>query len=116
MLVTIVFFCALYLTISNWNDALSFMQSIPNSFGIGKMPLVRGSCATREKQKCSECMRPYTMVDRIPNQVRHANRLVGVINIDCMLNLQMDRNSFGRLCQLLKQRGVLTDVKYISVE
>ena len=91
------------------------MQSIPNSFGIEKMPPVRGSAA-REKQKCSECMRPYTMLDRIPNQVRHANRLVGVTDIDCMLNLQMDRNTFGRLCQLLKQRGGLTDVKCVSVE
>lgn len=37
-------------------------------------------------------------------------------DIDCISNFRMDRNTFGRLCLLLKQLGELKEGKYVSVE
>lgn len=41
---------------------------------------------------------------------------MGVTDIDCMSNLRMDKNTFGKLCSLLRQVGVLHDGKYVKVE
>lgn len=56
------------------------------------------------------------MIDRIPHQIRHLNRIVGLTNVDCVANLRMDRNTFGKLCSLLRELGGLRDGKYVSVE
>ncbi|XP_042067096.1 uncharacterized protein LOC121810376 [Salvia splendens] len=44
------------------------------------------------------------------------NRLVSVSDIDCLVNLRMDRNTFGRLCLLLKEVGGLRNGRYVYVE
>lgn len=56
------------------------------------------------------------MIARIPTQVKHLTRLVGVTDDDCIANLRMDQNCFGRLVLLLRQVGGLVDEKYVSVE
>lgn len=71
---------------------------------------------TARKRKRSENVLPYSMIERIPTQVKHLNRMVLVSDADCILNLRMDRNSFGRLCFLLKHLGGLADGKWVSVE
>ncbi|KAL8486518.1 hypothetical protein ACS0TY_023272 [Phlomoides rotata] len=43
-------------------------------------------------------------------------RLVGWSDSDCMENLRMDRNTFGRLCLMLKNLGGLTEGKFVSIE
>ncbi|XP_042029930.1 uncharacterized protein LOC121776835 [Salvia splendens] len=56
------------------------------------------------------------MVPKMPDQVKHLSRLVGVTDVDCINNLRMDRNTFGRLCLLLRQISDLSDGKYVKIE
>lgn len=56
------------------------------------------------------------MLDRIPKQIRRMDRLVRSTDTDCVNNLRMDRNCFGRLCLLLRERMGLGDRKYVSLE
>ncbi|KAL8480187.1 hypothetical protein ACS0TY_026925 [Phlomoides rotata] len=59
---------------------------------------------------------PYGMLSRIPDQVLHMSRLFLDSEVDCISNLRMDRNSFGRLYFLMRELGGLVDRRYISVE
>ncbi|KAL1548831.1 hypothetical protein AAHA92_17015 [Salvia divinorum] len=59
---------------------------------------------------------PFQRLSRIPEQVRHMNRLKGVTDIACFDNLRMDRNTFGRLCFLLRQTGELVDGNFVKIE
>lgn len=61
-------------------------------------------------------VKPFTIIDRILVQVRQMQKLVGVTDVDSLDNLQMDRNTFGRLCQLLKHVGGMKDGRYVLVE
>lgn len=58
----------------------------------------------------------FTRLGRVPDQVSHINRLVGVSDVACLENLRMDRNTFGRLCIMLRQVGDLVDGEYVNVE
>ncbi|KAL8481947.1 hypothetical protein ACS0TY_028188 [Phlomoides rotata] len=58
----------------------------------------------------------YSMIERLPSQAVNLGRLIGGNQIDCYDNLRMDRNAFGRLCVILKNRGGLVDGKHVSVE
>lgn len=69
-----------------------------------------------KKRKRVSHSKPYNMLDRIPSQVHHLNRLVHLSDSECIVNLRMDRNTFGKLCLLLKQLGGLRDGRYVTVE
>ncbi|XP_057793629.1 uncharacterized protein LOC131010223 [Salvia miltiorrhiza] len=71
---------------------------------------------TSRKRKRGSYMPAFSMIERIPDQNRHMNRLVGVSDVDCLANLRMDRNTFGRLCTLLRESGGLSDGRHIRVE
>ncbi|XP_057791212.1 protein ANTAGONIST OF LIKE HETEROCHROMATIN PROTEIN 1-like [Salvia miltiorrhiza] len=76
---------------------------------------------TIEKQKTRKRKRrtlvePYGMLHRIPDQVKHLSRMIGFNDYDCVLNLRMDRNTFGRLCELLRQLGGLRNSRFVTVE
>lgn len=58
----------------------------------------------------------YSMAARMPRQVHHMNRLTLINDVDCFLNLRMDRNAFGRLCILLRDRGGLRSGRYVLLE
>ncbi|KAL8515846.1 hypothetical protein ACS0TY_014519 [Phlomoides rotata] len=55
---------------------------------------------------------PYGTLSQIPDQVRHMNRLFNVSDADYISNLRMDKNSFGRLCFLMRELGGLVDHRY----
>ncbi|KAL1535062.1 hypothetical protein AAHA92_31162 [Salvia divinorum] len=61
-------------------------------------------------------IRRYSIIDRIPLQVRHMSRLVSVSDVDCLSNLRMDRNTFGRLCILLRDVGGLRNGRFVMLE
>ena len=61
-------------------------------------------------------VKPFTIIDKILVQVRYMQSLVGVIDVDCLDNLRMERNTFGRLYQLLKQVEGMKDGRYVLVE
>lgn len=56
------------------------------------------------------------MLGRILEQVKHMNQLVRVTDIDSLSNFRMDKNTFCKLCSLLRQVGGLHDGKYVKVE
>lgn len=68
------------------------------------------------KRKRMEIEKMYSMINRIPDQVKRLHKMIGVTDVDCMVNLRMERNTFGRLCVLLRDLGGLVDGKYVSVE
>ncbi|KAL8537398.1 hypothetical protein ACS0TY_012514 [Phlomoides rotata] len=51
----------------------------------------------------------YSMIERMP-QIRELNRLTHGNHYDCLDNLRVDHNAFGRLCTILRNRGGLVDV------
>ncbi|KAL6564596.1 hypothetical protein OROMI_016046 [Orobanche minor] len=55
------------------------------------------------------------MIKKIPKQIEHLSSLVREDDIVCIEQLRMDRNAFGRLCQILRNAGGLQDEKYVSV-
>lgn len=78
--------------------------------------LQRVKSTSGRKRKRRIDSQAYSMLQRIPLQVQHLNRIIGMNDVDCITNLRMDRNTFGRLCGLLRQLGGLDDGKYVSVE
>ncbi|XP_047976643.1 uncharacterized protein LOC125218892 [Salvia hispanica] len=58
----------------------------------------------------------WELLDRIPDHVKYLDRLVRVSDRSCIDNLRMDRNTFGRLCRLLRGRAGLIDQKFVTVE
>ncbi|KAL8532399.1 hypothetical protein ACS0TY_008844 [Phlomoides rotata] len=73
---------------------VSFMLSINNS---------------RRVRRRVAYAQPYGMLSRIPDQVLHMSRMFLDSDVDCISNLRMDRNSFGRLCFLMRELGGLVD-------
>ncbi|KAL1564378.1 hypothetical protein AAHA92_06729 [Salvia divinorum] len=68
------------------------------------------------KRKIVEEARRYSVLNKIPAQLDHLNRLVNVTDADCLANLRMDRNAFGRLCLVLRDRAELRQGKCLGVE
>lgn len=77
--------------------------------------LIRKRREKKRKRILNE-RRSYSMISRFPTQIKHLTRMIGTSNSDCMNNLRMDRNTFGRLCLLLREIGGIRDGKYVSVE
>ena len=71
---------------------------------------------TSESSREEETRASYNMSDKMPAQVEHMNRLTMLTDVDCINNLRMDRNAFGRLCRILCDRCGLVDQRYVRVE
>ena len=56
------------------------------------------------------------LIKSILAHVKQLYRIVRVSDRSCIDNLQMDRNTFGRLCRLLRDRVGLIDQKFVTVE
>ncbi|KAL8498086.1 hypothetical protein ACS0TY_021424 [Phlomoides rotata] len=69
--------------------------------------------ARGSKRKCGY---KYSMIEGMPNQIRELNRLTRGNHYDCLDNLRVDRNAFGRLCTILRNHGGLVDGKHVSIE
>ncbi|XP_047952986.1 putative nuclease HARBI1 isoform X2 [Salvia hispanica] len=70
----------------------------------------------RAKRIILEHARRCSVLSKIPRQEEHLGRLVNFSDIDCISNLRMDRNTFGRLCRLLVDRAGLRTGKVLGVE
>ncbi|KAH6836845.1 hypothetical protein C2S53_008557 [Perilla frutescens var. hirtella] len=46
------------------------------------------------KRKRNTQAAPYRMIPRIPDQVKHMSRIIGLTDVDYVVNLRMDRNAF----------------------
>ena len=68
------------------------------------------------KRRIFEQARKYSILNKIPRQLEHIDRLVHLTDADCIANLRMDRNAFGRLCRVLRERGGLRCGHHVGVE
>ncbi|XP_042034238.1 putative nuclease HARBI1 [Salvia splendens] len=71
-----------------------------------------------QNRKCKRWDRlgQSVVLDSIPDHVRQLDRLMRVTDIACVDNLRMDRNTFGRLCRILRDRVGLVDQRQVTVE
>ncbi|KAL1567733.1 protein ANTAGONIST OF LIKE HETEROCHROMATIN PROTEIN 1-like [Salvia divinorum] len=95
------------------------LEDIMNLFHLQSMIILYFYLKRRrhlQRRARERLIRHYSILDRIPPQVRHMNRLVSVSDIDCLSNLRMDRNTFGRLCILLKDVGGLQNERFVLLE
>ncbi|KAL8466355.1 hypothetical protein ACS0TY_035454 [Phlomoides rotata] len=60
--------------------------------------------------------RRFSLLDRMPGQIRSLHELVDANDDDCKDALRMDRAAFGGLCDLLQTIGGLRNSKYVSVQ
>lgn len=77
---------------------------------------VLSSRSNKRLKRANNVAPSYSMISRMPSQLKHMERLIGLSNADCMANLRVDRNTFGRLCILLRDVGGLSDNKYVAVD
>ncbi|XP_057788919.1 uncharacterized protein LOC131005839 [Salvia miltiorrhiza] len=68
------------------------------------------------KRKRSSTVEPFALIQRMPDQIKHLDRMVNFSDVDCIVNLRMDRNTFGRLCQLLRQLAGMRNGRFVTVE
>lgn len=77
---------------------------------------IMSSRSNKRLKRTNNIAPSYSMIGRMLTQLKHMERLIGVSNVDCMSNLRVDRNTFGRLCLLLHDVGGVKDNKYVTVE
>lgn len=73
----------------------------------------RGERYRRHRRAIRAC---FERISRVPDQVSYFNRLVRDSDVACLDNLRMDRNTFGRLCILLRSTGELVAGSFVSIE
>ncbi|XP_042050712.1 protein ALP1-like isoform X1 [Salvia splendens] len=73
-------------------------------------------CPKNRKRKRWDRLNQSLVLDSIPAHVLQLDRLVRVTDRACVDNLRMDRNTFGRLCRILRDRVGLIDQRLVSVE
>lgn len=74
------------------------------------------STSRRQRRVIVEQTRRYSLLKKLPAQVKHLDRLVNVTDYDCVANLRMDRNTFCRLFRILSGRSGLRTGKCVGVE
>ncbi|KAG6514630.1 hypothetical protein ZIOFF_024999 [Zingiber officinale] len=56
------------------------------------------------------------MTQRINAQMNHLHRIIEIGDVQCVLNLRMNQNTFARLCYLLTHVGGLVESRYVCIE
>ncbi|KAG6503826.1 hypothetical protein ZIOFF_036150 [Zingiber officinale] len=56
------------------------------------------------------------MTQRINAQMNHLHRIIEIGDVQCVLNLRMNQNTFARLCYLLTHVGGLVESRYVRIE
>lgn len=98
---------------------VQMLEEIMRNYYIARLCiifLIYTKLSQNKKRKRTQLVLPYSQMDRVDLQVSHLNRLVGVTDTDCIVNLRMDRNAFGRLCSLCRQLGTLRDRRSVYIE
>lgn len=69
-----------------------------------------------QRRRIVDEARRFSLLNKIPDQLKHLNRLVKLSDTNCVANLRMDVNTFGKLCKILSQRGGLITGKSLPVD
>ena len=95
------------------------LEDIMRVYRIETTILVHRFLKAQTKQKrrrVVEQARQYSVLTKVPEQLQRLHRLINVTDLDCIDNLRMDRNTFGKLCRILKDRGGLHIGKCLGIE
>ncbi|KAH6821233.1 hypothetical protein C2S53_008053 [Perilla frutescens var. hirtella] len=57
----------------------------------------------------------YSLKEKVSKQLEHMHNLVNLDDVTCLDHLQMNRNTFGRLCFLLENVGGLVPTRHVQV-
>ena len=104
---------------SNYAELRKLLEVILLIYRIESAVLIRRYISTRggtRRRIILEQARHYSIRDKITRQLEHLDRLVHLTDVDCIANLRMDRNTFGRLCRVLGERGGLRCGHHVGVE
>ncbi|KAL8480228.1 hypothetical protein ACS0TY_026957 [Phlomoides rotata] len=80
-------------------------------FSIGLLILLLSKRRRRE----GGLRRRFTVIDRIPTQIRNLSDLVDVSDDDCRDQLRMDRATFHKLCYMLQSVGGLKTSRRVTM-
>lgn len=103
----------------NYARVHMMLEDIMSSYHVETTMLIirfRKARTKRRKRRILEHARKYSILNKIPDQIKHLDRLVHVTDTDCIANLRMDRNTFGKLCRILTELGGLRIGKCLGVE
>ncbi|KAL1545932.1 hypothetical protein AAHA92_22600 [Salvia divinorum] len=104
---------------TNHDRLYMLLEDIMLVYRIETTVLIHRYMSTRSqrcKRRIIDHARKYSVLSKIPAQLKHLDRLVNVTNADCVANLRMDRNTFGRLCRILIEQGGLQPGKFLGIE
>ncbi|XP_047981013.1 uncharacterized protein LOC125222437 isoform X2 [Salvia hispanica] len=62
----------------------------------------------RKKRQILDHARRFSVIRKVPEQLKWMEHLINLTNADCIAKLRMDCHTFGKLCRILKERGGLT--------
>ena len=70
----------------------------------------------RKKRQILDHARRFSVIRKVPEQLKWMEHLINLTNADCIAKLRMDCHTFGKLCRILKERGGLTVGKCLGIE
>ncbi|KAL8512393.1 hypothetical protein ACS0TY_018760 [Phlomoides rotata] len=64
-------------------------------------------CETEIPTNVVQIRKHYSIVSRVPEQIKYLRKVIGISDEDCINHLRMSRGVFSRLCYLLETSGGL---------
>ena len=100
----------------NYTRIYMLLEDILTNYRTQTTILIQKYMSARSRRRFLEWVRSYSVIARTPKQLEHIDRLLHLTDANCIANMRMDRNTFGRLCYILKERGELRVSKSLGVE
>ncbi|XP_073055113.1 uncharacterized protein [Primulina eburnea] len=76
----------------------------------------RTRCIADRRRQARRTLVSYNMTERSNAQMNHLRRIIETGDVQCVVNLRMNRNSFAQLCYLLTHVGGLGHSRYVRTE
>lgn len=102
-----------------YGDLVMLLEDIIQLYRVETTDLMLNYMNARtrlSKRRILDRAKRYSILKKIAPQLKHLDRLVHISDADCIANLRMDRNTFGRLCRILYARGGLKIGRVLGIE
>ncbi|XP_073280560.1 uncharacterized protein [Primulina huaijiensis] len=76
----------------------------------------RTKVLTERRRQQRRTSASYNMSGRMNAQMNHLRRIIETGDVQCVVNLRMNRNTFAQLCYLLTHVGGLHHSRYVRIE
>ncbi|XP_073310920.1 uncharacterized protein [Primulina huaijiensis] len=98
-------------------DALVLYQTVMCSFVfLSLLTRYYQKLIAPRKHRCRQTDISYNVTEKICTQVNHLHMIIEASDVQCVVNLRMCRNAFGRLCYLVRHVSGVLDYRYVRVE